>query len=78
MKIAGAFFMPKFLLSFLALFSFSNLAHAGYGCASFTIGDTVICAVDNGMSNLELVAVGCVALAAVVTAVSLITYFLKS
>jgi hypothetical protein len=69
--------MPKFLLSFLAFFLFSNLAHAGFGCASSTVGDTVICAVDNGKSNIELVAIGCIVIASVFTAVSLITHILK-
>jgi len=47
--------MPKFLLGFLALFSFSNLAFAGSGCATGTSGaisGAVICAVDAGKSNV--------------------------
>jgi len=50
-NVAGAFSMPKFLLSFLLLFSFSDWAFAGSGSAFGTSG-----AIDGLISVLFIIA----------------------
>lgn len=67
--------ISKVLFSFLALFSFSNLALAGSGCVTGTSGaiDGVIICVDAGKSSVELVAIGLIAIASVMLGLYVIT-----
>ncbi len=72
--------MSKFLLLIVFL-SFADVSLAGSGCVTGTSGDmtgVVICAVDDAKSNLELVAIGLVSIAAVTLGVSLIVNAMKS
>jgi hypothetical protein len=72
--------MSKFLLSFLALFSFSNLAFAGSGCAAGTSGamdGLILCVVDEGKSNVELVATGLIAVSALLFGVYVVVSALR-
>jgi hypothetical protein len=72
--------MSKFLLIFLAFFSFSNLALAGSGCATGTSGaisGVVICAVDDGKSFVSEAAGGLILMASVVAGVFLVVNLLN-
>ena len=72
--------MSKFLLGFLALFSASNLALAGSGCAAGTSGaidGVVICAFDEGKSFVEQAAGGLILISAVIAGVFLVVNLLN-
>jgi len=72
--------MSKFLFSFLALFSFSNSALAGSGCATGTSGaisGVVICAFDDGKSFVEQAAGGLILISGVIAGVFLVVNLLN-
>lgn len=71
--------MRKFIY-FLILFSTSNLALAGSGCATGTSGaisGVVICAIDDGKSLVEEAAGGLILMASVVAGVFLVINILN-
>lgn len=70
----------RLICLFFTFFLFSNLAHAGLGCAvgtSGAISEVVICAVDNGKSNLEILATGLISISAVMMGIYVITSAFK-
>lgn len=70
----------RLICLFFALFLFSNFANAGSGCAvgtSGAISEVVICAVDNGKSNLEIAATGLISISALMMGIYVITSALK-
>jgi hypothetical protein len=67
-------------LAFLSLFSFSSWSFAGSGCGvgtSGAISGLVVCVVDEGKSNVELVATGLIAVAALFFGVYIVVSALK-
>ena len=71
--------LSKFLLLIVFL-SFADVSLAGSGCATGTSGaisGVVICAVDDGKSNAELVATGVIAIASVMCGLYVVTQAFK-